>query len=130
MQKLCGGRLEELVGAVARNFAIRKNYQTARELCDKFSSKEYEEVVRSYVKSLKKEFINMEIGDFVLSLIKNKGTIKEECEYFELLERGLKSKKISLAQISLGQSKNGSKKITLADVWPSHENIFAKERIV
>lgn len=45
------------------------------------------------------------------------GTIEEERIYIEMIEKGLKMGNIKLGAISLGKSQDGSKDITLADIW-------------
>lgn len=117
IKQLCGGDIEQAVRTVVENLINRKDFETAKNICDRFSVKDENEQIKKYMRSLKNQIKNAEIGDIVLKGINMKGTAEEEREYFELIERGLKRGNVKLGAISLGKSQDGLRNITLADIW-------------
>ena len=69
------------------------------------------------MKDLRLKIRNAEISDIVLKGINTQGTEEEEREYFELIEKGIKMENVKLRAISLGKSQDGTRNITLADIW-------------
>lgn len=69
------------------------------------------------MRGLKEDIRNAEIGNVVMTAINMNGTPEEEMEYISLIEKGLKMGNVSLKAIPLGKSKDGIKRITLADIW-------------
>ena len=67
---------------------------------------------------------NAEIGDIVLKAINFEGTLEEERNYYELIEKGLKMGNVKLGAISLGTNIDGTKNITMADVWTDMEQQY------
>ncbi len=121
IQKLCGVELEQALKTVVRNLAGIKDFEKAKEICDKFSSKDNESQITVCIRRLRKEIRNTEISDLVLKGINMKGTPEEERAYIELIEKGLNSGNIKLETISLGKSRDGLKTITLADIWKNEK---------
>ena len=127
IQELCGGELEQAIRTVVKNLTGTKDFERAKEVCDKFSSKDKESPLSKYITKLRKEIRNEEIGDIVLKGINMSGTYEEEKEYFELIKKGLKMGNIKLGAVSLGESQDGLRTITLADIW-TDENQREKSR--
>ena len=127
IQELCGGELEQAIRIVVKNLTGTKDFERAKEVCDKFSSKDKESPLSKYITKLRKEIRNEEIGDIVLKGINMSGTYEEEKEYFELIKKGLKMGNIKLGAVSLGESQDGLRTITLADIW-TDENQREKSR--
>ena len=98
-----------------------KDFERAKEVCDKFSSRNDENQIATYIMKLKKEIKNDEIGEMVLKGINMNGTYEEERAYLELIEKGLKLGRVKLEAVSLGKSQDGLKNITLADIWIDEE---------
>ena len=121
IKELCNGGLDQAIRTVVKNLTSAKKFKKAKEVCDKFSSEDNEKQFQKYIITLKKELRNDEIGDMVLKGINMNGTYEEERAYFELIEKGLKIGNVKLGTVSLGKSQDGSKNITLADVWPGEE---------
>ena len=117
IQELCGGSLGLAMSAVVKNLIQRKEFETAKGICDKFSKTEKESEHIKYVRGLKNEIRNAEISDIVMKAINMRGTDEEERACFELVEKGLKMGHVKLSAISLGQSEDGLENITLADIW-------------
>ena len=59
----------------------------------------------------------------VIKALNKRGSLEEENMCFDLIEKGIKSSGINHTSIILGKSENGSKNITLADIWPEKEEI-------
>lgn len=117
LQELCGIGQEEAIRIVVGNCIGRKDYQTARSVCDKNEVKnEYGFTVKS-IASLRDEINHAEFGDIVLEGIRNAKTHEEERAYIEMIEKALNAGHVRLTAISLGKSEDGLRNITLADIW-------------
>lgn len=105
--------------AVIENFTARKDYKTARSICDKYIQKRNldlrESETSAYARTVKKEIIGAEIGEIVLSQINNR-MINDE-KFIEDLENRMKKDNVKPFSIKLGKNKDGTKTITLSDVW-------------
>jgi hypothetical protein len=117
IQELCGGELEQAIRTVVKNLTGVKDFERAKEVCDKFYSNDKENPLSIYIRKLRNEIRNDEISDIVLKGINMNGTEAEERAYFELIEKGLKMGNVKLGAISLGKSQDGLRTITLADIW-------------
>lgn len=127
IQELCGGELEQAIRTVVKNLTNVKDFERAKEVCNKFSSKDNESSLSVYIRKLRKQIRNDEISDIVLKGLNMNGTEREERTYFELIEKGIKMGNIKLSAISLGKSQDGLRNITLADIWVD-ENQKEKSR--
>ena len=76
----------------------------------------------SQIEQEAKNFIGKKGPNYVLHM-----ATKEEKEYFELIKKGLKMGNIKLGAVSLGESQDGLRTITLADIW-TDENQREKSR--
>ena len=127
IQELCGGELEQAIRTVVKNLTNVKDFERAKEVCNKFSSKDNESSLSVYIRKLRKQIRNDEISDIVLKGLNMNGTEREERTYFELIEKGIKMGNIKLGAVSLGKSQDGLRNITLADIWVD-ENQKEKSR--
>lgn len=116
IQELCGGELDQAMRTVIKNLTGTKDFERAKEVCNKFSRNDKESSLSTSIRRLRNEIRNDEISDIVLKGINMNGT-EEERRYFELIEKGLKMGNVKLESISLGKSKDGLRTITLADIW-------------
>ncbi len=121
IQELCEGELEQAIRTIVKNLISKKDFERAKKICEKYSSKEQDETIASYVRSLKKEIRNAEIADMVLKGINMNGTETEEKRFLEMIEKGLRAGNIKPNSIILGKSKNGFKNISLEDIWMDEE---------
>lgn len=121
IQELCEGELDQAIRTVVKNLTNTKKFEKAKEVCSKFSNKDKKNNISMNMKILRNEIRNEEISDIVLKAINMKGTIEEEREYFELIEKGLKMGNVKLSAICLGKSQDGLKTITLADIWTDED---------
>lgn len=117
IQELCDCGMEQAIRIVVKNFSGRKNFEKANEICNEFLNKSGNNSMFNYMKILKKEIKNDEIGDIVLKAINLNGTYEKEKECFELIEKGLNMGNVNLRAVSLGKTQDGLKNITLADIW-------------
>ncbi len=127
IQELCDGELEQAIRTVVKNLTNVKDFERAKEVCNKFSSKDNESSLSAYIRKLRKQIRNEEISDIVLKGLNMNGTEREERTYFELIEKGIKMGNIKLGAVSLGKSQDGLRNITLADIWVD-ENQKEKSR--
>lgn len=117
MEQLMGGELEQYIRIVVDNLLELKDFERAKEVCNTFLNKSEENSFITYIRTLKKQINNAELGDIILKGIKTTGTAREERAYLNLIEKGLKAGNVKLESISLGKSQDGLRKISLADVW-------------
>lgn len=117
VQELCGGELEQAISIVVKNFINIKDFSKAKEVCDNFYKKSKESSFLIYIRRLKKQIRNGEIGELVLKLINMNGSEEEEIANYQIIEKGLEMGNIKLDTVVLGKSKDGLRTITLADVW-------------
>ena len=117
MEQLMGGELEQNIRIVVDNLLELKDFERAKEVCNTFLNKSEENSFITYIRTLKKQINNTELGDIILKGIKTTGTAREERAYLNLIEKGLKAGNVKLESISLGKSQDGLRKISLADVW-------------
>ena len=81
--------------------------------------KEGEDANYRYIRILKDKIRTEELGDMILKGIKSEEYQDDKC--FELIEEGLKLGNISLKEIKLGENQDGSRIITLEDIWDGKE---------
>lgn len=117
IQELCGKDLGQAVRIVVENLISRKDFEEAKRICSKFSGKDKGDIIATVMKDLRLKIRNAEISDIVLKGINTQGTEEEERKYFELIEKGIKMENVKLKAISLGKSQDGTRNITLADIW-------------
>lgn len=130
LQELSGGNLEQAINTVVKNLTNTKDFERAKQICERFSSKYKENSISIYIRGLRQEIRNNEISDLVLKVINMNGTEIEERTYFELIEKGLKRGNVKLSAISLGKSQDGLKTITLEDIWDDEKrNIDRMKRL-
>ena len=123
MQELCGGDLEQSIRTVVNNLIRSKDFERAKEVCDRFSIKDNDNQIPKYIRTLKNGIRNAEIGDIVLKGLNMRGAEEEDRAYFELIEKGLKMGNVKLSSVPLGKSQDGLKNIYLSDIWENQEKI-------
>ena len=69
------------------------------------------------IRDLKRKIKNAEIGDLVLKGLKMDGTKKEKVEFFKKIEEGIRLGNVKTLAVKLGKSQNGTREITLADIY-------------
>lgn len=121
IQELCGGNLEQSIRTVVNNLIGIKDFEKAKEVCDSFYSKNKDNQISKYIRTLKNGIKNAEIGDIVLKGLNMSRTEEEDKKYFELIEKGLKKGNVKLNAVPLGKSQDGLKNIYLSDIWETQE---------
>ena len=119
LYELCGEPKENSIGAVVQNLINSKRFEEARKTCNQFLIKEGEGANYRYIRILKDKIRTEELGDMILKGIKSEEYQDDKC--FELIEEGLKLGNISLKEIKLGENQDGSRIITLEDIWDGKE---------
>lgn len=109
--------LQTAIRTVVKNFSERKEFDIARSLCEKYLTEHKDELggYKSPLYMLNEEIKNAQIGDFILRGLQAQGSVEDEINYVQLIQRGLKNK--NLRAIPLGKNKDGVRNITLADIW-------------
>lgn len=120
IQELCGGELGLSIRAVVKNLINHQDFERAKAICDEFSRKskddERAKEYIKYIRALRDEIRNSEIGNFIMRMLKSTDTL-EAVELFRTVEKGLEMGNVKLEAISLGKDRDGIKTITLADIW-------------
>ena len=120
IQELCGGELGLSIRAVGKNLINHQDFERAKAICDEFSRKskddERAKEYIKYIRALRDEIRNSEIGNFIMRMLKSTDTL-EAVELFRTVEKGLEMGNVKLEAISLGKDRDGIKTITLADIW-------------
>lgn len=131
--KLCeltGDDLSQAIRTIVINLISAKDFERAKEVCDKYDSREKGTSHSKSIRALTEEIKNAEIADFVLKGINRKGTDEEEKSFFELLEKGIRKGNIKLNAIFLGKSQDESRIITLADIWEDEKKTIKQKKEV
>lgn len=121
LHNLCGDSLNQSVSSVINNLINSKTFERAKKVYAKFENESQTEEYSYSMESIRKKIRNAEIGDMVLRGIMQNGNAKQDANYFELIEKGLKTGNVNKRSISLGKSQSGLINITLDDVWPDKE---------
>lgn len=118
--ELSGDSLMAVRTAVT-NLITRKKFDEARQLCSEYIQSKRHDLKESelslYARGLKKEVGYSEIGDMIVSKIKDNSSEEVDKAFMEMLEARLKKENINLSRIKLGKSKDGLNDITLQNVW-------------
>lgn len=121
VQELLGLNLQSATRTVVTALINRKDYETANNICDTIIRRDRKSEVATRIRALKQDIRNAEIGDVVLKLINMDMTAEEKVTYFERIENGINAGNIKPRMIPLGTSVDGTRKITLADIWKSEK---------
>ena len=123
IHQLCGGQQGEAIRAIVTNLIGKKHFETAKRICSKFSGKDENGTLTIYIRRLQEDIRNAEISEMVLRGLNMTGTLEEQGAYYEGIETGLKRGNVNPRSIVLGKSIDGSRTITLADIWlPEEKN--------
>ena len=114
---LIGGNFADVINIVGQNCIINRQFEKAKAICDKYEEKRDDVPQKSYIKRLRDDIKKAEIAEMILKSINKRGTVKEENRTFELIEEGLRRANIKLGAITLGKNQEGTKTITLEDIW-------------
>lgn len=121
LHNLSGDSLHQSVSSVINNLINSRSFEKAKRVYTKFETESQTDEYYESMLSIKKRIRNAEIGDMVLRGINENGNAKQDANYFELIEKGLKTGNVNMKTISLGKSQSGLRNITLDDVWPDKE---------
>ncbi len=117
LQELSGESIEQAIKTVVDNLISVKEFEKAKSICNEFTGKGKERQTVKGMRDLKLRIRNAEIGNVILKGINMQGTDEDERKYFELIEKGIKMGNVNLKSISLGNTRDGTRNITLADIW-------------
>lgn len=121
LQKLDKNNTQATMNSVVENLIKRREFENATNICNQFSSVGNDmDLIQCAIK-LKTKIRDAKFSDFVLSGIKMTLPFEEEDYFMQLLEYGLQKEKINLEEISLGKNQDGSRRISLADIWPEEK---------
>lgn len=121
LQELTGCSTFQAVRIVAKHFASRKQFKVAKRVCDIFYSDDRKSEFSKQILSIKREITREEIGDLVLKGMNIEGNYEQERLYLNMIRTGILDGKFKLSDIPLGKSKDGSRSITLSDIWGYEE---------
>ena len=118
LEKEFGMGFDSNFRAVILNYIARKQFVPAEYLCDKYTrivGAESEHA--SNISRLKLDIQKAEIGQIILKAIHTNASLDEQNQFFEVIEKRMKQHGYNYSSIPLGYSKDGTRKITLADIW-------------
>ena len=96
-------------------------FDEAEKLCEAYGIKQKDNIPNSaYIRGLKRLVRSAKVGDLVYRTINSEVSPEDEEKFWRLLQEGLKMGNVSMRDISLGKNKDGSKEITLEDIWPEN----------
>lgn len=128
LQELCGIGQEEAIRIVVRNCISRKDYKTARSVCDTNDIKnEYGYTVKN-IASLRDEILHAEFADVVLEGMSIAKTYQDEKAYIDMIQKAIDAGKIRATGVKLGKSVDGLRNVTLADIWDDERTKHFKNR--
>lgn len=108
---------------ISTNLLERHDYARAKRLCETVDTMQRGENIYKTLKNIRKEIESKEITSFVLNTIKSNGNEENQKQAFDFLQRGINSGRIHPKTIFLGKNEDGSKIITLADIWEEDPKI-------
>lgn len=118
LEQLFGMGFDANIRIVINNYIARKEFDIATKICNKYREGiDPQSALARIIDSLKKEIKKAEIGQIILKGICANATEDEKNAFFDVIEKRMQEVKFSYSTIPLGYSKNGKKKITLADIW-------------
>ena len=126
ISQLCGISEVQALEIVSHNLINRDRFDEAKQLCNNMlRTCKAEDSIGLY--RIIGKIKCAEIGNLVLRLIRKEGNIEDDIEScMKLIENELKLRNIKLESVSLGKSRNGTRKITLADIWYDKRPIKSK----
>lgn len=125
IKELCGVDTDSALRIIVLNLIGHKAFKIANGLCDEFDTKGPKQRT-DMVERLRKQIKYAEISDFVLRGLQTPGDVDDEERFFSTIERGIRRSNFKFKDISLGKTKDGTRTITLADIWPME---ITKDRI-
>ena len=118
LEKEFGMGFDSNFRAVILNYIARKQFVPAKYLCDKYTKiVGAESEHASTISRLKLDIQKAEIGQIILKAIHTNASLDEQNQFFEVIEKRMKQHGYNYSSIPLGYSKDGTRKITLADIW-------------
>ena len=124
MQTLCETKLEPALAAVNDNLLSCYRFEEAEQLCKKYYS---QDPLNLGIKLQKNKVKNAELSYLILRGIRETNSPAEENKLYELLKDGLEMGNLKPESIDLGTNRDGTQKITLADILD--EDKFLREGI-
>ena len=109
--------------AVIHNFIERKEFVAASYFCDRYTKLMGEDNNHtSNISTLRSDIKRAEIGQIILRGIHVDATPEEKDKFFDFLEKKMQQTRYGHNLIPIGRTKDGTKKLTLADIWEEERN--------
>ncbi len=108
---------------IVDNLIINGQFEQAKEICsnyNKIANTTNDYILIKQVTSMVKKVNNSEIGNFILRGLQLDEKI-ENIDFWKSIVSGVERGRIKLENISLGKNEDGTKEITLEDVWPDSD---------
>ncbi len=123
LQKIFNMSFSTNLRAIVYNYIERKDFKSAQSLCDEYlnnlgyTSKDSDEIKRT-----KEDIHKAEIGAIIQKALAVNSNETDLNNFFNILDKKLSAHRYSPGSIPLGKTKDGSKKITLADLYEEKGN--------
>lgn len=117
------GMQEELLNlrAIVDNQVGRRQFVEAKAFCNIYGKTEENDVARQGIYSIRNHIRNAEIGDLVRRGIEGQISLEGASQFWQALENGIKMGNVRLSQVIVSKTADGTKDITLADIWPDNQ---------
>jgi len=116
-----GGQEEYLnLRAVIENQIGRKQFLEAKALCGIYEKTE-DDIARRNVNDMRRSIRNAELGDLILRGIQGQVTPEGAAQFWKTLESGIQRGNVTMSQVIIGKTEDGTRDITLEDIWPESQ---------
>ena len=123
LQELSKSSLTPNLNTVVKNQLARRKFDEAEQLCDEYGVIKKDNIpITAYIRGLRRIVRNARVGDLVYRTINSEVSPEDETKFWKLLQEGLKMGHVRREDVILEKSKDGSRKISLDDVWPENSN--------
>lgn len=118
--QLLGMEKSRAVTVVVRNLLGNGKSAEAKKVCEQERIKDkYTMKITNQLDNLKDEILYYETSEYVSKYLKDPEIGSRQIVFFSVLEKQIASGKIDMFRISLGKNKDGTRDITLKDIWDS-----------
>lgn len=117
LKEILDCELSQVITIVVKNYISKNDFEKAKDICEKYSKSNKDSSVRTTLKFLKSDIRNLELAQFIIRILKSKSIPELDSSYITMLDNGLSQGNVRMNMISLGESEDGKRNITLEDIW-------------
>ena len=124
LSQLTGEDEEAIFEVIVNNLIENEQFDSAKEICcyyNQIASKQRDDMLFKETNALARKIRNYELGNIIPRALQL-DTELENSKFWESIIDGIEREKIKLEAVPLGKSEDGTKRITLGDIWPNNKN--------